>query len=332
MNFLRKILGNTEKEVDNTTQKKQTIFELFKIDIQDLPNDAFYLSNMEKDSEGIIKLFFKHKLDYKECGLFSNVDVILHSEESYNVTFESDINFDFHKLEELINDIYSIYGKDDEKHGRLTKSEIKEINNHYWSGRNYFEDGKYKNKPSICLNELEGSINLTVFNPKMIPLKSDESVLSAKYKPKGISLLEKLKQIDIDFYNYDRKGTTLEFTVEEEINGITNKLFKSLDNHFFTSSIFMNYENGNKELFFIKNEVAEKDYKTLIDQTGELFAQDLTGRALFTMDDLNIIRGIANENDEAYRIRHWIDLHSEYNIVITFEQEEKQLYLRIYKS
>jgi len=332
MSFLKKIFGNSEKSVESINQQNQTIYDLFKIDLKNLPDETFFLSGIEKNTTGIAKLFFKSKPEYLECGLFSKIDIIQHSHENYNVLFESDIDFNFLKLEGLINDLYSIYGKDDKMKGRLISSESNEINNHYWSGRNYFEVEKYPNKPSICLYEEEGSIHLTVYNPKQTVINTDEIVPSAKFELKGMSLLEKLKEFNIDFYNGDQEGTPLEFTIEEDINGITSKQFIPLENHFFSSLILMNYKNGNKEMFFIKNTATEKDFKTLLDKTSVLLGKDVVGRSTMSMDDLNIIRGALVEEDDVYGIRHWIDIHSEYDIVITHDEEEKDLFLRIYRS
>ena len=330
MSFLKNIFGSSDKNIENAGQITRTITELFNEKIEELPDNTYYLSKKEKDESGNAKLFFNKKLSIKECGLFEHIEVILHSADNYNVVFESELNYDSLQLEKLTNNLYSIYGKDDNKKGLFSASEKNEIANRFWQGRNFFDEGRYPNLPPCSLYESEGKIYLTIFSPKNIERASDDQTISKNNVLKGISLLERLNDLGIDFSDNTQQGTDIEFTVEEEINGIIKKVFIPLEDHFFTSSILSIYENGNKHLFLSKNNSSEKDFKSFIDKTSDLFGLDIAGRSKFTIEDLNTIRGDSHEESEVYGIRHWIDLNSDYEIIITFDEDEKDLLFMIH--
>ena len=138
------------------------------------------------------------------------------------------------------------------------------------------------------------------------------------------SLLEKLVDIGIDFNHFNQEDATqMELTIDDEMNKVAKKSFKQLTDQFFTSCFIKNHINGGLELFLMKEESTEKDFKELIDKLSVSLGNDISGRGDFTYFDLSSIRSKSEEN--VFGLRRWIDPVTNYVITINYSDDQDVL-------
>jgi hypothetical protein len=154
-------------DVFKSKENSNTIFDFLEMDIRTLPDDTFTYEYT--DEEGNIKNYTK-RLKYKECGLFNIVELIVFDEENYNVIFRSD-NMDviYKYVEELVNNLYSIYGSDDIGSGKFSDFDRDSIEDGFWGGRLYASLDRNKNKHKLNFSATDECFELIIFSPKTIP-------------------------------------------------------------------------------------------------------------------------------------------------------------------
>ena len=170
MSLFRKLFGKRRIEVNPNKKSanikpKRTIFDFFKIDIKNIPDDSFIAGETEENSSREKVYNFRKSLDYKECGIFDTVEVKLIGEESSNVFLKSfnPEKVDFNKLKCLIDDLYLIYGNDSEDKGKFTIEDKEDYNDskfYMLFGRMWTDYSKYKYPVYVTRDEGEISISI----------------------------------------------------------------------------------------------------------------------------------------------------------------------------
>jgi proline dehydrogenase len=113
-----------------SAQKKQqeSVLNFFSIDLRTLPDTSFELYGEYVNNVGrTVQRYFK-TLDYKELGLFDVINV-KHVNQSYsNITFVNNQpdKADMKALEEVINDLYRLYGEDEWGKGKFTRQDYRD--------------------------------------------------------------------------------------------------------------------------------------------------------------------------------------------------------------
>lgn len=167
MSFLKlfgeKNENNTLMENQDNSKIKRTVFDLFKLDITKLPDDSFIEGEVEKNSNGDIIINYCKSLDYKECGIFDTVEVIVIGESCRNVILKSyqpeSIKIEY--LKRLIDDLYLIHGNDSSGNGKFTGKDIESYRDREFNclfGRRWDEYPKYKFPVAVGRNDDEVSI------------------------------------------------------------------------------------------------------------------------------------------------------------------------------
>lgn len=162
MNFLKSLFGNNEVKKEEVKRK---IEDFFQIDINNIPDETFILAEKETNSSGIVVQNFRKKLETKECGIFDIVEVKLIGEKGKNVFFitHSTNNINFDKMKQLFDDLYLIYGTDDQDRTKFTKADKEQFNDemfHLLWGRSWMESGKYQYPIAISRDENEVSFGI----------------------------------------------------------------------------------------------------------------------------------------------------------------------------
>jgi hypothetical protein len=162
MSILKTIFGS------NSVAKVQkvTIFDFFEIDLLNIPDESFTIGEVTMNSANETVKKYRKSLNYKECGIFDDVEVIEVGESNRNVVFRAfqlkEINNNL--LRSLIDELYLLYGLDASGMGKFTDKDME----YYLSpdfnclfGRTWTEYPKYKYPLSI--NRFEEYISLTIF-------------------------------------------------------------------------------------------------------------------------------------------------------------------------
>jgi hypothetical protein len=109
------------------TKPKKSIFDLFQIDLKELPDSSFIDCGIVKDKDGQESRLFTKILDYQECGIFSEIEVsIFDNQKAIELSSKPSKNFNVKKFCELANSLYRMYGNDINNEGMITGQEINE--------------------------------------------------------------------------------------------------------------------------------------------------------------------------------------------------------------
>ncbi|MDZ4203423.1 MAG: hypothetical protein U1C46_01275 [Bacteroidales bacterium] len=181
MSFFKKLFGGeSENRSKPTVQHNQqdktkvveqpksnrTIFDFFLIDLKSIPDDSFVAAGIETNVSGEQFQRFRKKLDYKECGIFDTVEVIVIGEKkNKNIIFTSfepsRMKMDY--MKKLIDDLYLIHGKDSMKKGKFTNKDIEDFRSkdyYMLFGRDWTGYPKHKFPVSIGRDKFEVSITI----------------------------------------------------------------------------------------------------------------------------------------------------------------------------
>ena len=118
------------------TEYKQTILDFFKLDLLKIPDVSFMDSEVDENCQGISVQYFHKDLDYKECGMFDTVNIKILGGIEIDVSFKSlhPESVNISDLENLINGLHLIYGKDADRHrDKFTTKDIQDYNNQDFS-------------------------------------------------------------------------------------------------------------------------------------------------------------------------------------------------------
>lgn len=176
MNIFQKIFGNKKViKIKSSTQNKQlikektiakrSIYEFFKLDFKNLPDDSFSIDEEKKPNGDIIKTYHK-KLNYKECGIFDMIEIIHIGNTGRNIIFKSfhSDDVEMEDLKKLVDGLYLIYGVDSSGKGKLTNKDIAEFRDKeygWYNGRYWSDSKKYKNH--IKISKDEDGISMTIW-------------------------------------------------------------------------------------------------------------------------------------------------------------------------
>jgi hypothetical protein len=168
MSFLKKIFGNDNNINENPSNEvkiKRTIFDFFKIDLKNIPDDSFVKAETVTNITGDIVQNYRKTLDYKECGIFDTVEVIVIGDKGKNIIFKTfqpkNVKIDY--LKNLIDELYLIHGNDALDKGKCNNDEIEDYFSSEWYavfGRMWTDSEKYKNPVLITRDENELSISI----------------------------------------------------------------------------------------------------------------------------------------------------------------------------
>lgn len=149
-------------------KKKKSVFDLFQVNIKNLPDSSFIDLGFQYDKDGLKSRLYTKTLDYLECGIFSEIEILIGA-DSKSVEFSSkpSVDLDTEKFCKLTNLLYRIYGIDDTDAGIITSQEI----------RDYFTYGGslgrfwYKGNPWISISAFSVLDNIISLQIKGIPLE-----------------------------------------------------------------------------------------------------------------------------------------------------------------
>jgi hypothetical protein len=144
---------------------KQTIFDFFQIELKRIPDESFIETEVVINKAGNPVQCFKKSLNYKECGIFDTIQVNVFRDKNKNVILKSVqpemVNMD--NLKNLIDDLYLIYGEDNNCKGKFTNKDMEDFNysNAYsLFGRSWHEFPKYEYP--IRVSRYEDEISITI--------------------------------------------------------------------------------------------------------------------------------------------------------------------------
>jgi len=153
------------------TEVKHTIFDFFQLDLNNIPLDNFVKGRTTMNEHGDHIKYFNKSLDYKECGIFDNVEVVVIGTKCKNIFFKSQDaeNVNMEDLKKLIDALYSIYKIDDKKKGKFSDTDIELYQNTEIIGafrRDWMSSLKFKHPLRIIKND--NGIFLSLFEIKEI--------------------------------------------------------------------------------------------------------------------------------------------------------------------
>ncbi len=124
---------------------KRTIFDFFKIDLRNIPDNS-YIHTKDEIIYGVNRSIFCKTLDYKECGIFDMVEVWVYKGGSKTVIFKSlqIENLNVEKMRSLIDELSLIYGDDCHERGKFHWTDIRDYPNkgNVWDGRHWLDVGQ----------------------------------------------------------------------------------------------------------------------------------------------------------------------------------------------
>lgn len=173
MNPFRNLFGEKTENYATFSKKVNSVLDLFKIDLTNLPSDIFTEGEEEINISGDKITNYRAILNYLECGLFDTITVKRFDHGSYNVIFEyyglSEVKMD--RLKKLIDSLFLLYGTDDLKRGRFTNIDLdnfKSANLCMLTGRIWLEMDKYQYPVMLGVDNNSDIISLTIFGIKGI--------------------------------------------------------------------------------------------------------------------------------------------------------------------
>lgn len=146
----------------------------------------------------------------------------------------------------------------------------------------------------------------------------------SKKKKQDNNYLEKLKELDIDFYAYSHDDLEpVELTIDDELNNIekiSDKLYEDEELLFNYTSLTTN-EKGLNELSLSKQITSERDIRDKVNLICSVLGVDETFNVDFEAEDLEKIR-----SGETSNLRRWTDVDG-YTIVLSYGGETLGLYI-----
>ena len=165
MNFIKKLFGtnssnsaSTQVNAITTTNPERTIFDIFEIDIKNIPDETFVEGETEDNASAQEVQNFRKSLNYKEFGIFDTVEVKVIVGTNKNVFFKSSHpdQVNFNDLKNLIDKLYLIHGNDIDGKGKFTikdKEDYNDIEFYMLFGRSWTDFPKYKYPVSVTRDE-----------------------------------------------------------------------------------------------------------------------------------------------------------------------------------
>ncbi|HEX4373302.1 MAG TPA: hypothetical protein VHZ50_08385 [Puia sp.] len=147
-----------------------TLYDIFKIDLKNIPDKTFNKENNEVNSIGSLLQNFSKHLDYLECNLFDIIEIKYFDENSKNVLLRNynlkAISVD--TVKQFVTTLVSILGVDDKGLGQLTSEDEK----YFFSkdlytlfGRNWTDPYKHKMPIYFGIDRDQNFVSLTIWNP-----------------------------------------------------------------------------------------------------------------------------------------------------------------------
>ncbi len=149
----------------NSEQKKEfsNIDELLGINLSDLPDDSFIVSEIIDNGHGDMIRNYNCTDDKNIYSLFNYIEIKKFiGKPNKNFVFSNKTFNNMNKLKELINNLYQIYGYDDINSHKFTMQDELDIKSGYWSGRNWLNFDKFKTPIMISYDSNEG-LSMTIF-------------------------------------------------------------------------------------------------------------------------------------------------------------------------
>jgi len=152
------------------TKVKESIYDFFKINLEELPNDTFVESETILSKTGESIQHFQASIDYLECDIFDTIEIHKFQNGSMNISFKY-YNLSKVKINDvikLINSLYLIYGDDDSNKGKFTDNDLNDFNSDESSiffGR-YWTNDKYEIPVFINIDRESSSISLSLWGIK----------------------------------------------------------------------------------------------------------------------------------------------------------------------
>lgn len=124
---LLKLLSNLKFRQESLPKKTQ-ITDFFQIDIASIPDNTFKRIEYKNNIFGPNIIVHQKMIDYKECGIFNIVEVQKVMKTSTVIVFRcSQPNLVNQKrIRILINDLYRVYGNDDNNKGKFSAQDMLE--------------------------------------------------------------------------------------------------------------------------------------------------------------------------------------------------------------
>jgi len=151
---------------------KNSIFDFFTIDLFSIPDQSYLLAEQTTNAASEPLDVYRKNLEYKECGLFDNIEIFVINHTSKNIFFRNfdTLNVNFKLIENLINDLFLIYGLDSSNKGKFNTSDINDFNSGELSilfGRNWTDYPKFKYP--ISIGREENFFQLTIWGVEHQP-------------------------------------------------------------------------------------------------------------------------------------------------------------------
>jgi len=170
MGLFDKILGkennnSSQTSSDSENKEKKTIFDFFKINLLELPNDSFVEGESELNTVGEPIKHYRTSLSYLECNLFDTIEIIKFQNNSFNIFFKyynlSKVKID--NVKKLIDSLYLIYGVDENDKGKFTDNDINDFHSEdfYMLFGRRWSDGKYKYPAAV---EIDRDSDVIIFS------------------------------------------------------------------------------------------------------------------------------------------------------------------------
>lgn len=166
MGFFDFLFGKSEEE-----NKPKTIYDFFKIDLQNIMSYNPEFSHSEINSVGREVYYYVLPLDHLELGLFSQLIILKVAENEFNITFKSDYNSITNDLRKFIKFYTDLKGKDVAEQGYITQEEVEDTDLHRFSR---FWTSLIINNNSM--NESDGNIEMHLMGIKSKPAETNDSL------------------------------------------------------------------------------------------------------------------------------------------------------------
>jgi hypothetical protein len=174
MNFFKKIFSGQEStlnkignsSIQDISRIKRNIFDFFQLDLKQIPDESFIKAERETNISGESVQNFRKSLDYKECGIFDTVEVLVIGDNSKNIIFKSfqPQSIKIEHLRKLIDELYLIHGNDSSDKGKFTSKDIEEYRDTEFNclfGRSWSDYPKYEHPISIGRDD--NVVSLTIW-------------------------------------------------------------------------------------------------------------------------------------------------------------------------
>lgn len=302
--------------------KNKTVYDLFQINLNELPDSSFIDEGYIYDKEQRKSRFYTKSLDYLECGVFSEIEVTIGDNfKSVEFCSKPSTNINTKKFCELANSLYHIYGNDDSNEGIITSQElIDSVNNGYLARFWYL-----RNHPMICITAFDVDDN--IIRLKVMDITSEGT--KDENPKKTIYELFKTNLKELPDKRFNANG----FVSSEKVAGFFSfdLTLDYLECGIFNEINVHQHEKGGMTIFFnstnLLNVELEK-VKELVDSLYNLYGTDVNDRGKFT----------EQENNEFYghhdlSLRTWLDPELPFEMIdISVDRENNEISLIIIVS